>query len=305
MKSGFLRALYFPYWYVQAVIMRKHWPLQTVIFVTNACNLRCKHCTPEGHNGHQMKSYEQIKEELEKCYQMGSRFVDFEGGEPTLWHDGEKTLNDLYNLAKDIGFYSGTLTTNGQRPFEDTLADTIWVSVDGYGKYHDRVRGKGTFKKLDQHIWACEHDALSISMSVNRLNMRSVGKLIRYAWEHPHIQKICFNFHTPFPDTEGLTMSQMEREKVIDLILKYKRQGAPIMNTVSGLKMMRLGGFKKYCWIANYVMIDGSFIEQCPGKILGVCDECGFSMAGEMNALVHLRLDTILAGLSLRMNEKQ
>ena len=80
-----------------------------------------------------------------------------------------------------------------------------------------------------------------------------------------------------------------------------KKAGYPIMNSISGLKMMIRPDFKKYCWIANYIMIDGRKLKQCPGKLLGVCDQCGFSMAGEMYAVMHLRPDTILSGLKLRM----
>ena len=173
--------LYLPWWFFQSRILKKKRPLQTVLFITDYCNLRCKHCTPAGHECAHTKSFERIKEELIYAYEQGSRFVDFEGGEPTLWRDGDKTLNDLYRLAKEIGFFSCTLTTNGQRPFGDTLADSVWVSVDGYMDYHDKVRGTGTFDKLDQNIRASGHPALSIAMAVNRLNRTSVADTARYA----------------------------------------------------------------------------------------------------------------------------
>lgn len=293
--------LYMPWWYLQSGILKKERPLQTVLFITDYCNLSCKHCTPEGHKGSRMKPYEEIKKELVYSYRQGSRFVDFEGGEPTLWRDGNKDLNDLYRLAKEIGFFSCTLTTNGQRPFSDTLADSVWVSVDGYGKYHDRVRGKGTFQKLDENIRNSGHPHLSIAMAVNKLNKDSVGKLVRYAASFPEIQSVAFNFHTPFPATEELILSESERQEVIEKIIRMKKRGLPIMNTVSGLKLMMKPDFKKYCWVANYIMIDGTKLPQCPGRLLNVCDECGFSMSGEMYSLLHLKIDTVLSGLKLRM----
>ncbi len=305
MKTDFLketaRLAYLPWWYFRSVILRQERPLQTVLFITDYCNLKCKHCTPQGHQGSCMKPYEEIRDELVYAYRRGSRFIDFEGGEPTLWRDGDRRLNDLYRLAKEIGFFSCTLTTNGQRPFDDTLADSVWVSVDGYGKYHDRVRGEGTFSKLDENIRLSGHPHLSIAMAVNKLNMASVPRLIRYAKENPAIEQIALNFHTPFPETEALTMSQDEREKVIRKVIAMKKAGYPVMNSVSGLKMMLRPDFKKYCWIANYIMIDGQKLKQCPGKLLGVCDQCGFSMSGEMYCVMRLRPDTILSGLKLRM----
>ena len=295
------RFMYLPWWYIQCGILKKERPLQTVLFITDYCNLKCRHCTPEGHKGSRMKPYEEIKKELIYSYRKGSRFVDFEGGEPTLWQDGDKDLNDLYRLAEEIGFFSCTLTTNGQRPFGDTLADSVWVSVDGYGKYHDAVRGPGSFRKLDANIRASGHPRLSIAMAVNKLNKDSVTRLIRYADSVPQIQSTAFNFHTPFPQTEELTLSPQEREEVIRKIIKMKKKGYKIMNSFSGMKLMLKPDFKKYCWVANYILIDGRRLPQCPGRLLGVCDQCGFSMSGEMYSLLHLRPDTILSGMKLRM----
>lgn len=296
-----LKRLYMPYWYLQNKLFGKKRPLQTVLFVTDHCNLRCKHCTPSGHGCTGMKSYEQIREELRYSYQQGSRFVDFEGGEPTLWRDRDYRLNDLYRLAKELGFFSCTLTTNGQRPFGDTLADSVWVSVDGYGRYHDAVRGEGTFDKLDRNIRASGHPALSISMAVNRINRPSLADTVRYARDNPAIRSIAINLHTPFPGTEELTMSWDERIEVIDELLALKKQGYPIMNTRSGLQIMKKRGFPKSCWIANYILLDGTKLPCCPGSVLGTCDDCGFGMAGEMYCVMRLKPDTLRAGLDLRL----
>ena len=293
---------YMPWWFFKSRILNKKQPLQTVLFITDYCNLRCKHCTPSGHGCSKMKSYEQIKKELIYSYKQGSRFVDFEGGEPTLWRDGNKNLNDLYRLAKKIGFFSCTLTTNGQKSIRGTLADSVWVSVDGYGKYHDRIRGEGTCAKLDEHIRESNHPNLSIAMAVNRINRPSVSKIVKYAKKNPAIQSIAFNLHTPFPETEELTMTWQERCEVIDEIIRYKKAGYPIMNTVSGLKVMKRRGFKKDCWVANYILTDGTKLPQCPGKLLNVCDDCGFCMSGEMYSVLRLKPDTIFAGLSLRIH---
>ncbi len=93
-------------------------------------------------------TYEQVREHLQYSYDLGSRFVDFEGGEVTIWKDGDKRINDLIDLAKEIGFFSCTITTNAQLPFVGCNADSIWVSLDGAGRYHEEVRGKGTFAKV-------------------------------------------------------------------------------------------------------------------------------------------------------------
>jgi hypothetical protein len=73
------------------------------------------------------------------------------------------------------------------------------------------------------------------------------------------------------------------------------------MNSVSGLNLMKHNRFKKQCWVSNFIMPDGTRFTECQGKTAAICDQCGFSMAGEMNSVFNLKPDTILAGMRLRM----
>lgn len=100
-----LSKLYLPIWFFKAKFLGRKQPLQSVVFISDKCNLKCKHCNVYARKEPHIKTYQQIKEELEYCYKIGSRFVDFEGGEPTLWTDGEFDLNSLIRLAKQIGFF--------------------------------------------------------------------------------------------------------------------------------------------------------------------------------------------------------
>ena len=106
------KLFYLAQWFIRARFFGRRAPLQTVLFISDICNLRCKHCSVyELKNPHNM-TYEQVREHLQYSYDQGSRFVDFEGGEVTIWKDGDKRINDLIALAKEIGFFSCTITTN-------------------------------------------------------------------------------------------------------------------------------------------------------------------------------------------------
>lgn len=302
---------YLPFWYLKNVIFKKHGPLQTVLFITDYCNLRCKHCFEMGHACTMQKSYEKIKEELQDSYCMGSRIVDFEGGEPTLWREkNEKTgkvmnVNDLIDLAKEIGFFSCTVTTNAQTDFSWVKADLIWMSLDGYKEYHDAVRGEGAFEKLDKNarIYAEKNGAgrLGANIAINKINRDSVADTLRYVKDSPFISSIAVNFHTPYPGTEEVMLSHEEKCKVIDEVIALKKQHYPIQNSISGLKMMKVRGFKKNCWVSNFIITDGTRFRACPGETLGICDDCGFCMAGEMYCVMHLKPDTLLSGMKLRL----
>ena len=281
--------------------------MQSVIFISDKCNLQCKHCCLYGkENKINISTFEEIKNELIYCYKLGSRFVDFEGGEPFIWKDESNTndikdINSLFSLAKEIGFFSTTVTTNAQIDFSNCKADSIWVSLDGIGDYHDAIRGNGTFERLVKNISASPHKHLSVNMVVNKLNYPSVKETIEFAKNHKNIEMISINFHTPFPGTEELELDWNTRNIIIDEVIVMKKQGYPIMNSVSGLRLMKQNDFKKYCWISNFIMADHSRYNQCQGKEVGICDKCGLCMAGEMNAVMSLKPDTILAGMKLRV----
>lgn len=293
--------LYLPYWFVKAKFFGSKRPLQTVLFISDKCNLMCKHCTVYQMKNPNIKSYTQIKEELLYSYRKGSRFVDFEGGEPTLWKDEDRDLNSLIRLAKEIGFYTTTITTNAQLPFSGSEADSIWVSLDGLGKFHDEIRGKGSFDRLVQNIATSNHSKLSVNMVINSLNYTSVEETIEFVQNNPYIQSISLNFHTPYPGTEYLFLDWNKRSEVIELIMQKKKDGYPIMNSISGLKLMKHNNFKKQCWVSNFITSNGKRLTECAGKTAGICDRCGLSMAGEMKSIFDLKPDTIFAGMKLRM----
>ncbi|MBO7724148.1 MAG: radical SAM protein [Paludibacteraceae bacterium] len=290
---------YLPWWFAQARFFGRKRPLQTVLFISDRCNLQCKHCSVyQQENQHNM-TYDEVRQHLEYSYKLGSRFVDFEGGEVMIWRDGERRINDLINLAKEIGFFSATITTNAQLPFAGCNADSIWVSLDGIGPYHEAVRGKGTFTRLEKNIASCEHKHLSVNMVVNTLNYESVDETIEYARQNPAIEMISINFHTPFPETEYLMIDPKLRNEIIDRVIDYKKRGYPIMNSFSGLKKMKNMSFKKRCWVTNFVYPDGSH-GNCIGEGTAICNDCGFCMAGEMASVFNFCPDTIFAGLKLR-----
>lgn len=298
--ASFKELLYLPYWFIGARFLGKKKPLQSVIFISDRCNLRCKHCSVYNIANPVSKSFDQIREEMIYCYSLGSRFIDFEGGEPFLWKDGEKDINSLIREAKKIGFFSCTITTNAQKEFHSDEARSIWVSLDGVGKYHETIRGEGSFARLEKNVAKCGHKAVTANMAINTLNWEAVADTIEYVKNSPYFKSISFSFHTPFPGTEELALDQEKREKVIDILLAYKKKGYPIMNTSVGIRKMRKLDFKPQCWVTNFIFSDGTRKAQCIGNETGVCEQCGFGMAGEMNALFHFHPETIIAGLKLR-----
>jgi len=296
---------YLGQWFVRARFFGRKAPLQTVLFITDKCNLRCKHCSVYGSAGYRQRSFEDILADMKESYKAGSRFIDLEGGEPTLWKEDGKTINDIIDAAMEMGFFSVTVTTNAQQDFSWIHPNSIWVSMDGVGEYHERVRGEGTFAKLEENIRNSGKSHICVNMVVNSLNWESVDAAMEFAKTNPAIEQISINFHTPYPGTEYLMLPVEKKVEIIDKVLSYKKKGYPIMNSRSGLKRMRknsLGQMKlgKECFVTNFIYPDGSR-GLCLGYGTEQCSNCGFCMAGEMSSVFHFCPDTLLAGFKLRM----
>ena len=305
MFKTLLHYIYLAQWFLRARFFKRKAPLQTVLFITDKCNLRCKHCSVYGSAGYKQRSFEDIVADMQYSYQLGSRFIDLEGGEPTLWKEGERTINDLIDKALEIGFFSITVTTNAQQDFSWIRPQSIWVSMDGVGEYHDRVRGEGTFARLEENIRKSGFKHICVNMVVNSINYESLDAAMEYAKNNPAIEQISINFHTPYPGTEYLMLPPEKKAQLIDKVLAYKKKGYPIMNSRSGLKLMKrnaLGQIDlgKECFVTNFIYTDGSR-SLCLGYGTEQCRVCGFCMAGEMASVFHFKPDTILSGFKLRM----
>lgn len=242
---------------------------------------------------------------MRESYKAGSRFIDLEGGEPTLWKEDGKTINDIIDAALRMGFFSITVTTNAQQDFSWIHPDSIWVSMDGVGEYHERVRGEGTFARLEENIRKSGKKHICVNMVVNSLNWESLDAAMEYARSNEAIEQISINFHTPYPGTEYLMLPVEKKVELIDKVLEYKKKGYPVMNSSSGLRRMKrnaLGEMKlgKECFVTNFIYPDGSR-GLCVGYGTDKCAQCGFCMAGEMSSVFHSCPDTIFAGFKLRM----
>ena len=296
---------YLAQWFVRARFFGRRAPLQTVLFITDKCNLRCKHCSVYGSAGYHQRTFADIESDMRYAYAQGSRFIDLEGGEPTLWREGERTINDIIDKAREIGFFSITVTTNAQQDFSWIHPHSIWVSMDGVGEYHERIRGNGTFARLKENIAKSGQKHICVNMVVNTLNYESVDAAMEYVRHNDAIEQISINFHTPYPGTEYLALPPEQKAAIIDKVIDYKHRGYPIMNSFSGLKKMKrnaLGQISlgKECFVTNFIYPDGSR-GLCVGYGTDQCRQCGFCMAGEMASVFHFCPDTLLSGFKLRM----
>jgi len=288
--------LYYATWFLaQKMGIRK--PLVNTMILHLACNLSCEHCTVKNQKEQQPQentlSFAKASEKMVDLYGRGARVAYFEGGEPTIWKDGDKDLSDLIKAAKEIGYFTTGYTTNGCGTFF-LQSDVISISLDGPKEIHDKIRSHGTYQLLMKNLEKINHPNIFANMVITKTNLNYVAETVSIVEKNPKIRGIMLNFLTPPPDK--LSISLEEKQKVIHLILDLKAQRAPILNTVPALHKLTREDFSQKCpfWMSAFVLPDGSEVFGCPLRSDESCRHCGFDAVREYALIANGNFPAIL-----------
>lgn len=144
---------------------------KTAILLGYKCNNNCLFCYAGNKKDMPAMSTEEAKKQLKAAAERGSSFVDFLGGEPTI----RKDLPELISLAKDLGFNTISLTTNGRMFSKKEYAEKLVkaglnsavFSIHGHtAKLHDYlsntqnafdqcIEGFKNIRSLSDEIYIC------------------------------------------------------------------------------------------------------------------------------------------------------
>lgn len=128
--------------------------MEYYIYVTHDCNLRCLYCSNA-----QVRT-KSVDINTDAVANLVSKDDDatvvFYGGEPLLNQTCIKELIHKTPKAKHILHTNGTLLDRAD-DFILKKSDYIFISIDGEHRLHDRMRGKGTFQKIVDNLYAVRH----------------------------------------------------------------------------------------------------------------------------------------------------
>ena len=175
--------------------------------LSEACNLKCKHCYQEDHVPVSLKYdeliniLEQYKELLKKLKVKGH--INITGGEPLCSPYFFKIL-DKFKEDKDL--YSFSILTNGTlitdeitKKITEYNPEYVQVSLEGNKRINDYVRGNGVYKKVGNALDILRKYNIftSISFTATKLNYKYFPKVVKFAEKHK-VNNVWSDRYIPF-----------------------------------------------------------------------------------------------------------
>lgn len=147
------------------------------VYLTNACNLRCKFCFNLDREDAPRIPLDDICAILKAAYAQHNRYVSITGGEPFLY----KPIFEVLDFAHDLGYWISILSHGGLldearvERLKQYWRARIRISLDGPDREtHDMLRGTGTFdntmSKIDMLVKSGVNVGLGVTVSEQNLD---------------------------------------------------------------------------------------------------------------------------------------
>ncbi len=273
------------------VVLRRPEPLIYGIAVTDRCNLHCRGCRV-ANTGRPAMTWAQVVAAMQDAWRRGFRELYFSGGEPMLWRDGGRRLEDLVVEARQMGFFHVHVYTNGTCGL-DTSADLVWVSMDGLPGVFEQRRGDH-FQQVERAVRAGQHPRVALIYVIDRTTAAGVEPFLRWVQETKFpVIGVMFYFHTPYYGRDELFLDAAERAPIIDRLLDCIRAGLPVLNSRAGLLALQSGKWPRRLAVAAVADIDGESI--CCRAADDICPDCGYAACTEITECQRLRPSALAA----------
>jgi radical SAM protein with 4Fe4S-binding SPASM domain len=207
--------------------------------INEICNWNCKHCYQRKPFNRSLplaklyKIFGNILKFTERLY--GERIhgdIIFTGGEPLLrrdFFDFLKIIANYKNLFKFHLLTNGSLVTYGNAKLMRNIGiDTVQISIEGLEKINDKIRGKGSFKKI---IKTCEvlltfDHKVGLTMTVSKFNKDEMPKVLKLC-DELGIKKLVLRRLVPIGNgrkLKNLLLEPYELREIYDFILERQKE---------------------------------------------------------------------------------
>lgn len=241
-------------------------PTRVSINITQKCNLECKHClSSSGRADPDELTTKELFVFIDQLEEAGKPTLSIGGGEPLMREDLFEVM--AYARKKNIPV---SVVTNGTlineyiaKELNSLWLTNITISIDGFKKNHEFIRGKGTFesvirgtKILREYVSTAK---LNIRVAVNTKNIKDCPEIINLA-EKLKLDTIRLTPVLPIGrviENQHLLLNQEQYLQFLKNCHEVKAKIEVILpDKKTNSKMLRLGEFgchcgREICWITQ------------------------------------------------------
>lgn len=223
-------------------------PLSVYLSLTDRCPNACRYCNYYVlENNAKELTTEQILHLIEEMDHLGTKRLQFTGGEPMI----RKDIGQIISYARGRGIFTGISSSGLLVPEKvDELEDAniLFLSLDGEEETHDFLRGKGSFQNLMNAMEALKSKGIKFwtTTVVTKRNVQSIDYILQLAKKKGFFSNYVFLYHEdsainnipPSDRVKDLMLSSEEIGKVVLNLLEKKRKGEPIGSSTPYLEFL-------------------------------------------------------------------
>ncbi|MCH7840364.1 MAG: radical SAM protein [Planctomycetes bacterium] len=214
-------------------------PVYMILYLTSRCNFRCPMCFYLDEIKDPNKE-ELAFAELEKMARSMGRLVQLSltGGEPFLRHDIPEVV-EIFARHNAVQYV--TIPTNGSLP--DRIHDTVErlvtdfpktnfripISLDGFPKDHDEIRGGNSFDKIEQTLERLNHIrhrvdnlTLDINTCYSALNQGKLHGFVEFVADRFDVDNHCVTYVRGNADESTKDASIREYVEIVEDIRRRR-----------------------------------------------------------------------------------
>jgi Fe-coproporphyrin III synthase len=267
----------------ETFLLRRKRPYLFILVIDDACNLNCFYCSSQNSGLYEL-DFGGASNLLKQAYSRGHRALVITGGEPLLWRSNGKGLEDVVNLAAELGFVDIAVFTNGTFPLGIKGCRYI-VTVDGTREIHESIR-PGTYDLILEHARDARGSVMA-SVTLTRANAPHLEATVESIAAAGCFRAITFNLLTHRPEVLArLGVCGRERQELLERIWELKRSGHPIMLSRAALKALSNNSWKRP--IEQIELGTKQRVFTCCRDVVHpeVCENCGYSSCVEISQIL-------------------
>jgi len=211
------------------------------------CNLECAMCPFRRRKDENLLSVDDEVRMMKAVARAGVSFLGFEGGEPLLRPDLPQILAESHPRFHTSLVTNGWLLSNRIREIAPYL-DMVFVSLDGIGDLHDRLRGiPGSFDRAVEGIRSTRGLVpVAINSTITNETLDEAEKMVALAQRLG--VGVTFQVAYNYSAAESLAPVGQKLRGTLERLIVLKEKGAPIIESREYFTSVIDGWFRDTPW---------------------------------------------------------